>query len=106
MVAQMRSDLRAGRRRGLRSQADAPIRLPPVDLITERVLALRALTESPEGARRRRPFGANPFLGRRQQRSDCPCKQFRRDMKPPLVWQLFERLECSVDWNTLAACRF
>jgi hypothetical protein len=37
----------------LRAQADAPIRLPPVDLITERVLALRALTESPDvdGAR-------------------------------------------------------
>jgi hypothetical protein len=37
----------------LRAQADAPIRLPPVDLITERALALRALTESPDvdGAR-------------------------------------------------------
>jgi len=30
----------------LQAQADAPIRLPPVKLITERVLALKALTES------------------------------------------------------------
>jgi hypothetical protein len=37
----------------LRSQAQVPIQLPPVDLITERVLGLKALTESPdvEGAR-------------------------------------------------------
>jgi site-specific DNA recombinase len=59
MVGQMRADFEAQAQAeraalaDLRAQADAPIRLPPVDLITERVLALRALTESPdvEGAR-------------------------------------------------------
>jgi site-specific DNA recombinase len=59
MVAQMRADFEAQAQAeraalaDLRAQADAPIRLPPVDLITERVLALRALTESPDvdGAR-------------------------------------------------------
>jgi hypothetical protein len=37
----------------LQAQADAPIRLPPVELITERVLGLKALTESADvdGAR-------------------------------------------------------
>ena len=37
----------------LRSQADAPIHLPPADLIAERVLALQAFTDSPDvdGAR-------------------------------------------------------
>ena len=59
LVAQMRSDLEAQAHaertaiEDLRAQADAPIRLPPADLITERVLALKALTESPnvDGAR-------------------------------------------------------
>jgi site-specific DNA recombinase len=59
MVGQMRADLEAQAQAeraalaNLRTQADAPIRLPPVDLITERVLALQALTESPDvdGAR-------------------------------------------------------
>ena len=59
MVVQMRADFEAqaqaerGALDELRSQADAPIQLPPADLITERVLALRALTESAdvEGAR-------------------------------------------------------
>jgi site-specific DNA recombinase len=59
MVGQMRVDFESQAQaeraavEELRSQADAPIRLPPVDLITERVLALRALTESPDvdGAR-------------------------------------------------------
>lgn len=31
---------------GLRAEAEAPIRLPPVDLLTERVFQLRALAES------------------------------------------------------------
>src|SRR5450432_1705884 len=35
--------------------------------------------------------------------SDCPCKQFRRDMKPALVGQQFERLECFVHWNTFTS---
>ena len=54
MVAQMRSDLEAqveterGAIEELRAQAEAPIRLPPVELITERVLALRALADSGE----------------------------------------------------------
>jgi hypothetical protein len=34
---------------GLRGQATAPIRLPPIELLTDRVLAVRALTEFPEG---------------------------------------------------------
>ena len=59
MVAQMRADFesQAQTERAaldeLRSQADAPIQLPPADLITQRVLALRALTESSDvhGAR-------------------------------------------------------
>ena len=59
MVAQMRSDLEAQAQaersamEDIRDQADAPIRLPPADLIRERVLALRALTESSDvdGAR-------------------------------------------------------
>jgi len=52
LVAQMRADLEAqadGERRAieeLRAQAEAPIRLPPVELITERVLALRSLADS------------------------------------------------------------
>jgi hypothetical protein len=54
MVAQMRADFEAQARaeraavQELEAQADAPIRLPPVDLITERVLALKALSESPD----------------------------------------------------------
>ena len=59
IVAEMRTDFEAQARaeraavEELRAQVDAPPRLPPVDLITERVLSLRALTESPdvEGAR-------------------------------------------------------
>jgi len=59
MVAQMRADLEAQAQAErvavseLQAQADAPIRLPPVELITERVLALKALTESADvdGAR-------------------------------------------------------
>ncbi len=59
MVAQMRADFESQAQAELaaidelRSQAYAPIRLPPADLITERVLALRALTESSDvdGAR-------------------------------------------------------
>jgi len=59
MVAQMRADFESQAQTErdaldeLRSQADAPIQLPPADLITERVLALRALTESSDvqGAR-------------------------------------------------------
>ncbi len=52
MVAQMRADLEAQAAQertaiaDLRSLASAPIRLPPIDLLTERVLSLRALTES------------------------------------------------------------
>jgi hypothetical protein len=52
MVAQMRRDLEAQAAdersaiADLRDQASAPIRLPPVDLLTERVFALRALVES------------------------------------------------------------
>lgn len=54
MVAQMRADLEAQAAQersaiaGLRTVAAAPIRLPPIDLLTERVLSLRALTESPD----------------------------------------------------------
>ncbi|HEY6725108.1 MAG TPA: recombinase family protein [Polyangiaceae bacterium] len=59
MVAEMRADFEAQARAervaidDLRAQADEPIRLPPVELITERVLGLKALTESDdvEGAR-------------------------------------------------------
>ena len=59
MVGQMRADFEAQARteraalEELRAQADEPIQLPPVDLITERVLGLKALTGSPdiEGAR-------------------------------------------------------
>ena len=59
MVAQMRADLESQAQAErlavseLQAQADAPIRLPPVELITERVLALKALTESADvdGAR-------------------------------------------------------
>jgi site-specific DNA recombinase len=52
MVAQMRHDLeaQAADERSalveLKAQAQAPIRLPPLDLLTERVFALRALAES------------------------------------------------------------
>jgi hypothetical protein len=52
MVAQMRADLeaQASQERAaiadLRAAASGPIRLPPVDLLTERVLSLRALSES------------------------------------------------------------
>lgn len=52
MVAQMRHDLeaQAADERSavaeLRTQTSAPIRLPPLDLLTERVFALRALAES------------------------------------------------------------
>jgi hypothetical protein len=59
MVAQMRADFEAQAQaeraavNELRGQVEAPIRLPPADLITARVLALKALTESPDvdGAR-------------------------------------------------------
>jgi site-specific DNA recombinase len=59
MVAQMRADFEAQAQtertavEELRSQAEAPIRLPPVDLITERVLALRADVEGGRAALRR-----------------------------------------------------
>jgi site-specific DNA recombinase len=52
MVAQMRADLEAQATHersaiaDFRALASAPIRLPPVDLLTERVLSLRALSES------------------------------------------------------------
>jgi DNA invertase Pin-like site-specific DNA recombinase len=52
MVAQMRADLesQAAQERAaiadLRAVTSAPIRLPPVDLLTERVLSLRLLSES------------------------------------------------------------
>ena len=52
MVAEMRHDLEAqayGERSALadlQAQAAAPIRLPPVDLLTERVFQLHALAES------------------------------------------------------------
>ncbi len=52
MVAQMRADLEAQAAQertaiaDLRTLSSAPIRLPPLDLLTERVLSLRALTES------------------------------------------------------------
>jgi site-specific DNA recombinase len=52
MVAQMRHDLEAqaaderSALAELRAQTTAPIRLPPLDLLTERVFALRALAES------------------------------------------------------------
>jgi hypothetical protein len=52
MVAQMRHDLeaQAADERSavaeLRTQTSAPIRLPPLDLLTERVFALRALAET------------------------------------------------------------
>lgn len=51
MVAQMRADLEANAEQerdaigDLRELASAPIRLPPVDLLTERVFSLRALAE-------------------------------------------------------------
>jgi hypothetical protein len=54
MVAEMRRDLeaQASQERAaiadLRTLANEPIRLPPVDLLTERVFGLRALTESPD----------------------------------------------------------
>ena len=59
LVAQMRADFEAQAQTEraaideLRSQVEGPIRLPPADLITERVLALKALAESPDvdGAR-------------------------------------------------------
>lgn len=59
LVVEIRADLEAQAQSEraaldeLRSQADAPIQLPPVDLITDRVMALKALTDSPdvEGAR-------------------------------------------------------
>jgi hypothetical protein len=56
--------------------------------------------------RRRRPFGSCPFLGRRDERSDWARQQLRRDIKPALVGQLFERAECFVDWNTFASRGF
>ena len=52
MVAQMRADFESQAQAerlavsDLQAQADAPIRLPPIELITERVLSLKALTES------------------------------------------------------------
>ena len=52
MVAEMRADLEAQAAQDraaiadLRAMASAPIRLPPVDLLTDRVFALRALAES------------------------------------------------------------
>lgn len=59
MVAEMPADFEVQAQaerlavQDLRSQADAPIDLPPLDLITERVLSLRALSESSDvdGAR-------------------------------------------------------
>jgi hypothetical protein len=59
MVAQMRRDLEAqasDERSAIddvRSRADAPIRLPPIDLLTERVFQLRALVESEDVQRAR-----------------------------------------------------
>jgi hypothetical protein len=59
LVAQMRSDLEAQAEaertavEELRAQATAPIRLPPVELLTDRVLALKALTDSPDVERAR-----------------------------------------------------
>jgi site-specific DNA recombinase len=52
LVAQMRADLEAQAENEraaieeLRATSDAPIRLPPVELITDRVLAVRSLAES------------------------------------------------------------
>ncbi len=59
LVAQMRADLEAQAEdersaiEELRATSEAPIRLPPVDLITDRVLALKALTDSPDVERAR-----------------------------------------------------
>jgi site-specific DNA recombinase len=59
MVAQMRADLEANAEQeraaisDLRELASAPIRLPPVDLLTERVFSLRALAESADVQRAR-----------------------------------------------------
>jgi hypothetical protein len=52
----------------LRALATSPIRLPPVDLLTERVFQLRALTESPR--RPRRPRRAPDLLQRRHHHDD------------------------------------
>jgi hypothetical protein len=52
MVAEMRADLEAQavqervKISDLRTVASAPVRLPPADLLTERVFSLRALAES------------------------------------------------------------
>jgi hypothetical protein len=56
MVAEMRADFEAhadAERTAiadLRARADMPIRLPPGDVITRRVLGVRALAESPDVA--------------------------------------------------------
>jgi len=63
LVAQMRVDLEAqaeSERKAieeLRATSEAPIRLPPVDLLTDRVLALKALTDSPDVERARAVLG-------------------------------------------------